>query len=88
MSGRHQPDGLPCTLFLKAEPRTDAVMWSWCGQIRCHISDMQRYLIAPLKNIVANTKARFLSSSKQAPSPAVASPSVKTPTLHCACGEL
>jgi hypothetical protein len=46
--------------YLAKNPGTDAVMWSWCGQVGGHVSDMQEYLFAPAESIAAKSKVRFI----------------------------
>lgn len=46
--------------YLGANPATDAVMWSWCGQVGSHVADMQTYLFEPAHSVTAGTKARFI----------------------------
>jgi hypothetical protein len=46
--------------YLAKNPATDAVMWSWCGQVGGHVSDMPRYLFAPAERVVGKSRVRFV----------------------------
>jgi hypothetical protein len=46
--------------FLKAKGNTDAVMWSWCGQVGNHAEDMPQYLFSPAQKIQDENKVNFI----------------------------
>lgn len=46
--------------YLREHPKTDAVMWSWCGQVGEHAEDMETYLFGPAARIVDQNKTRFI----------------------------
>lgn len=46
--------------YLKVRGDTDAVMWSWCGQVGEHTRDMVQYLFEPVKTLEDETKVRFI----------------------------
>ena len=46
--------------FVKVKGNTDAVMWSWCGQVGSHAEDMPQYLFTPAKKIQDETKVSFI----------------------------